>query len=145
MERFHFNVGVCLDPMDGDEGLEAEVSPAGTLTIDENTSYLIFTKLPIAPGSSDIPSVVRVFRQPVAVKGFAITLRSPRLTSTPAETQEGTTSRQPIPREEPVAVTFKVLTKKPGDGDFTEVTDYSNQPPEVKLKDNDIDFISCTN
>ena len=124
--------------MDGEEGLEAEVRPAGALTIDGDTSYLTFTKLPIAAGSSDIPSVLRVFRQPVAVKGLGITLRSPRLTSTPAETQEGTTSRQPIPREEPVELTVKLLTKKPGDEDFTEVTDPSTQRPKVTLQRNSI-------
>ena len=118
--------------MDGEEGLEAEVRPGGALRVDEDTSYLTFTKLPIAAGSSDIPSVLRVFRQPVTVKGLKTTLRSPRLTSTTAETQEGTTSRQPIPREEPVEVTVKLLTKKPGDRDFTEVTDSSTQQPKVK-------------
>ena len=121
--------------MDGEEGLEADVRPEGPLRIDEDTSYLTFTNLPIVAGSSDIPSVLRVFRQPVTVKGVEITLRSPRLTSTTAETQDSTTSRQPTLTKEPVAVTVKLLTKKPDDTDFTEVTDYSTQQPKVKTNE----------
>ena len=119
-----------MEPMDGQKGLESSITAKGTLTVDENTSYLTITQLPISQASSDIPSVLRVFREPVQVRAFVVTLRSAESTSVPSGTQESTTSRQPTPQE-PVTVTVTLRVKKPGDNTFTDVIDDSTGRQKV--------------
>ena len=129
----HFpNAGYCLDPIDGDKGLEAGVTASGTLAIDEETSYLTITKLPIGGSSSDIPSVERVFNKPVNVRAVVLTLRSPKSISAPSQPETGT--QQPTTQEEVVEVTLTLLTKKPGDNDFTELIDDSTNRPKVNRR-----------
>ena len=122
-----------MEPMDGEEGLEAKVTPGGSLQIDEETSYITMANLPIGESSSDVPSVLREFRQPVTVTAVEITLISAPTRERPASAQEGTASTStPLPSaEETLEVTFKLLTRKPGDEDFTEVTTGSTEQPKV--------------
>jgi len=115
--------------MDGDKGPEARVTVGGTLKIDEETSYLTITKLPIDGTSSDIPSVERVFSKPVNVRAVVLTLRSPKSTSDPSQPETGT--QQPTTQEEVVDVTLTLQTRKLGETDFTELIDDSTNLPKV--------------
>jgi len=124
------NAGYCLEPMDGEKGLEAKVTPGGTLTIDEDTSYLTITKMPIGQSSSDIPSVERRFREPVSLRAVVMTLRSPKSTSAPSQPETGT--QQPAAQEKLVEVTLTLQTKKPGEDDFTPLIDDSTGEPKVR-------------
>lgn len=116
--------------MDGEKGLEASITAEGTLTVDENTSYLTITQLPTAEASSDVPTVLRAFREPVQVKALVVTLRSAKSTVAPTGTQESTTSRQPAPQET-ITVTVTLRIKKPGDDTFTDVIDDSTGQQKV--------------
>lgn len=126
------NAGYCLEPMDGEQGLESSVRPTGNLTINDETSYLTITVLPIGEGQSDIPSVERQFNRPVNVRGVVITLRSPESTSATGQPETGTTTPQPAAQQRPINVTLTFLTKKPGDEDFSPLTDSSTNLPKVR-------------
>ena len=123
-----------MDPMDGDEGLESEVTPNGAVTIDEETSFITISNAPIGQTPSEVPSVLREFRQPVTVKAIEMTLISAPTTERPASDQGSATPSQPPSAKQSSEVTFKVLTRKPGDDDFTEVSIGSSQRPEVSTR-----------
>jgi hypothetical protein len=117
-----------------EEGLESKVTANGTVTIDEDTSYITITDLPIGDSATDVPSVLREFRQPVTVKAIEMTLISAPTTERPASDQGSATPSQPPSAKQSSEVTFKVLTRKPGDDDFTEVSIGSSQRPEVSTR-----------
>ena len=117
--------------MDGEEGLESDVTPAGGLTIDEATSYLTIAELPIDPSSSEVPSVERKFRKPVRITALLMTLRSPPSSPAPSQSVTSTTP-QSVAGEKSVQVTVTLLTKKPGDDSFTPLIDDSNNRPKVQ-------------
>ena len=114
-----------MEPMDGSEGLEANVTSEGTLSIDENNSNLKITNLPANDGSSDIPSVVRSFREPVRVNALVVTLRSVQSAIVSSGTEEGSTSGQPTPGEAAITVMVTLGIKKQGDTVFSNVVDES--------------------
>lgn len=121
-----------MEPMDGEDGLEAKVTPTGTLRIEEETSYITISKLPIGESTSDVPSMLREFLQPVTVKAVEMTLISAPTTEGPAAPALGSTTSKPTSSaQESVEVTFKLLTRKPGDENFTEVTIGSTEQPKV--------------
>ena len=118
------NVAVCMEPMDGEDGLESNVTLSGTLIMDEESPYMTFSEPPNGQSPSDAPSVLRKFNRPVIVKGLqVVALSSP--------TSESTTAKQPTPREESVTISMKVLTKKPDESQFSTITDESSQRPRV--------------
>jgi len=121
--------------MDGEDGLTAKETHHGTITADEETSYITITDLPIDESSSDVPSMLSEFRQPVTVKAVEMTLISAPTAERPAPAQGSTTTGQPPSAPESVEVTIKLLTRKPGDEDFTEVTvGYTEQPKVSQSK-----------
>ena len=110
--------------MDGDNDLESQVTADGALTIDDQTSYVSITELPISQSSGTFPSVERKFRRPVRITALRTTLRS---TSQPGE---GTTTT-PAPEQQPAEATVTLLTKKPGDTNFTPLLDEATNQPKV--------------
>ncbi|XP_038045127.1 mucin-3A-like [Patiria miniata] len=127
--------GYCLEPMDGEKGLEPEVKAAGDLTIDSQTSYLTITQLPIDPSSSDIPSVELLFRQPIKVTAVVLASRSPQATSAPTgQPAASTTTSRTAAGERLTEVTLTLSTKKPDDDEFTTLVDDNTNQPKVLIQ-----------
>ena len=125
------NAGYCLERMDGEEGLDPEVTPIGGLTVDEQTSFLRITDLPIDPSSSDIPGVELRFRQPIKVTAVVLSSRSPATSAPTGLPAATTTTSRTAAGERQVEVTLTLLTKKPGDDEFTPLIDDNTNQPRV--------------
>ena len=121
--------------MDGERGLESEVTPVGGLTVDEANSYLTITDLPVDPSSSDVPGVERKFRRPVRITALLMTLRPPQSASAPSQPVTSASTPEFVAGGRSVQVTVTLLTKKPGDTTFTPLTDDSTNQPKVKWMD----------
>ena len=110
--------------MDGENGLESTDKTDGTVKIDNGTKYLTFTELPIQEGFADTPVLKREFRQPINVRAFVVTLRSPKPSNATEKAEGTTTPTEDRTQPQPVKVTFMVSTKKQGNTKFTK----SNRP-----------------
>ena len=124
-----------MDPMDGDEGLESEVTPNGAVTIDEETSFITISNAPIGQTPSEVPSVLREFRQPVTVTAVEMVLISAGSVERPSSGQGNATSRETPAAKDSVEVTVKLLTRRPGEEDFTEVPTDSTEQPKVRIRE----------
>ena len=123
------HAGYCLEPVDGEEGPLTSVRAEGNLTFEDSSSKATFTQLPIDQSASDIPSVVQIYRQPVKIKAVVLALASIQPTSSPAETPATPT---PAAQEPHLVVTLTLETKKPGDDDFTQLSDGSASTAKVR-------------
>ena len=120
--------------MDTQAGVQVTVSPFGSLEIDSETSVLTIGTLSGGEGTGSIPGVLRNFFPPVSLRGIRLTWLSAESTSTPElpGTEASTTPEHAGVQEETILVHLKVLIKRSGDEEFTEVSDQPNNAEEVR-------------
>ena len=117
--------------MDGERGIQSEVTQVQGLTIDEETSSVTITDFPDDPSSSDVPSLERRFREPVRLTALVLTMGLPQSTASPSQPATSASTPESAARPASVELTLTLYTKKPGDTTFTPLIDDSTGEPKV--------------
>jgi hypothetical protein len=123
--------GYCLEPMDGERGVQSEVTEVRGLAVDEETSYVTITDFPDDPSSSDVPSLERRFREPVRLTALVLTMVLPQSTASPSQPATSASTPESAALPTSVQLSLTLYTKKPGDPTFTPLIDDSTGQPKL--------------
>lgn len=117
--------------MDGERGVQSEVTEVRGLAVDEETSYVTITDFPDDPSSSDVPSLERRFREPVRLTALVLTMVLPQSTASPSQPATSASTPESAALPTSVQLSLTLYTKKPGDPTFTPLIDDSTGQPKV--------------